>query len=419
VSTALAVAGVTAVLRGLLEAWLADQDANAALGGANAEVTATAPDLIELSGPNAVPRLNLFLHQVTLNQGWRNVDLPSTTGAGVRSTTPPLAINLHYLLTAYGPQPLQAEVLLGYGMQLLHDSAVVSRRSVDGLLPPTLSTSGLGAQIEQLRITPELMGTEEISKLWAALQAKYRPSVAYEVSVVLIQATRPGRAAPPVLSRGAIDTATGREGGIGVVANLLPSSPGITAVSPPNGQPGARIGETVEVEGHRLEGAARVIVLDNRQYGIHQETAALSGTSGTLVKFKVPAPLAVGTYALSVLITEAGGRIRMTNRLALTVVPDITTPFPIAVAVDPHGAATLTIACVPDVQPSQQASVILGDREIPAEPHPIPTLTLHFSIPDAALGDHLTRLRIDGVDSLVVDRSAVPPVFLDRVVKIS
>ena len=87
-------------------------------------------------------------------------------------------------------------MLLGYGMQLLHDSAVVSRKSVDGLLPPTLSTSGL-APIEQLRITPEVMRTEEISKLWAALQAKYRPSVAYEVSVVLIQATRPGRAAPP------------------------------------------------------------------------------------------------------------------------------------------------------------------------------------------------------------------------------
>ena len=74
-STALAVAGVTAVLRGLLEAWLADQDANAALGGANAEVTATAPDLIELSGPNAVPRLNPFLHQVTLNQGWRTMSI--------------------------------------------------------------------------------------------------------------------------------------------------------------------------------------------------------------------------------------------------------------------------------------------------------------------------------------------------------
>ena len=181
---------------------------------------------------------------------------------------------------------------------------------------------------------------------------------------------------PRVLSRGAIDTTTGREGGIGVVANLLPSSPGITAVNPPNGQPGARIGETVEVEGHRLEGAARVIVLDNRQYGIHQETAALSGTSGTLVKFKVPAPLAVGTYALSVLITGAGGRARINHRLALTVVPDITTPFPIAVAADPHGAAALTIACcVPDVQPSQQASVILGDRESPRirtrpRPHP-------------------------------------------------
>jgi hypothetical protein len=72
-STALAVAGVTAVIRGLLESWLADQDANTALGGANAAVTALPPDLIELSGSNAGPKLNLFLHQVSPNPGWRNV----------------------------------------------------------------------------------------------------------------------------------------------------------------------------------------------------------------------------------------------------------------------------------------------------------------------------------------------------------
>ena len=61
-STALAVAGVTAVLRSMLEVWLNDQDANAALNGANAEVTAVAPDTIDL-GDGAAPRLNLFLHQ--------------------------------------------------------------------------------------------------------------------------------------------------------------------------------------------------------------------------------------------------------------------------------------------------------------------------------------------------------------------
>ena len=55
VSNALAIAGVTAVLRGLLDAWLQDHDANSALGGASASVTALPPDTIELTGANAEP----------------------------------------------------------------------------------------------------------------------------------------------------------------------------------------------------------------------------------------------------------------------------------------------------------------------------------------------------------------------------
>jgi hypothetical protein len=30
------------------------------------------------------------------------------------------------------------------------------------------------------------------------------------------------------------------------------------------------------------------------------------------------------------------------------------------------------------------------------------------------VGSHLVRLRVDGIDSLIVDRSAAPPAFLDR-----
>src|SRR5438874_11056323 len=123
-STALAVAGVTAVVRSMLAAWLTEQNANTALGGANAEVSAVAPDTIELTGANAGPRLNLFLHHVSANPGWRNVDLPAIAGDGRRATSPPLALDLHYLLTAYGPAELQPEVLLGLGMQRLHQEPV-------------------------------------------------------------------------------------------------------------------------------------------------------------------------------------------------------------------------------------------------------------------------------------------------------
>ena len=423
ISTALAVAGVTAVLRGMLEAWLSVQNANAALSGANAEVTAVAPDTIELSGANATPRLNLFLHQVSPNPGWHNVDLPSADTRGRRTTRPPLALDLRYLLTAYGPVELQAEVLLGYGMQLLHEVPVLERNEIEDRLPQALRGSHLGRQVELIKVTPEPMSTDELSKLWSALQAHYRPTASYHVSVVLIESEQEGRVVLPVLTRGPVDPATGRERGITVELGLVPSLPGITAVRPPNRQPGAVLGDTVEIEGHHLDGSLRAVRLENRILGIDREIAALAGSESGLLRFTVPlqpAALAVGTYNLRVLVQRPGeGRRRESNQLSLTIVPHITTALPLIAARDPQGDATVSLNCRPQVRPHQSASIVLGAREVPAEPHLNPTGTLTFEVEEALPGDHLVRLRIDGIDSLLVDRTSTPPTFLNRVVRIT
>ena len=410
-STALAVAGVTAVLRGMLEAWLADQNVNAALNGANAEVTAVAPDIIDL-GADAVPRLNLFLHQVSQNAGWRNVDSPSHDARGQRSASPPLALDLHYLLTAYGRQELHAEVLLGYGMQLLHEVPVLDRGEIEGRLPAALLPSQLGRQVEMIKITPQPMGTEEVSKLWAALQAHYRPTAAYQVSVVLIESVRSGRSVLPVLTRA-----------IAVRPDLLPSLPGITAVRPPNDQPGAVFGNIITVDGHHLDGTGRGVRLQNRQLGIDREIAANAGAESGRLQFTVPnlpADLPVGTYAVRALVLRPGETARReSNRLSLTIVPEITTAFPIAVARDAQGTATIPIACRPDLRPHQRAALIVGTREVLAEPHPAPTANLTFQVPDAPVGTHFLRLRVDGIDSLLVNHSVTPPAFLDRRITIT
>ena len=84
---------------------------------------------------------------MTPNQGWRNVNLPSRNGTGERLTNPPLALNLHYLLTAYGAQDFNAEILLGYAMQLLHETPVFARRDIrlaHGSDPSGVSPVGTG-----------------------------------------------------------------------------------------------------------------------------------------------------------------------------------------------------------------------------------------------------------------------------------
>jgi hypothetical protein len=412
-SSALAIAGVTAVLRSMLESWLNDQNANAALGGANAEVTAVAPDTIELTGADARPRLNLYMYQVTSNSGWRNVDLPTTDDRGARSTNPPLALDLRYLLTAYGAREFDAEVLLGYGMQLLHMVPVPSREQIGGRLPLALQPSLLGQQVEMIKITPEVMSTEELSKLWAAFQARYRPTAAYVASVVLIESPSAGRVPLPVLTRG-----------IRVQPDLLPTLPGITAVRPPNGQPGAVLGDVVTIEGHRLNGTNRRVRLENRQLGVELDIAAQPGAETGLLRFIVPndpAALPVGTYAVQILVQPPGeASQRVSNWLSLTVLPNILTDLPIDIVRDEGGTATISLNFTPRVRPDQRAALVIGSLEVIAPERTESTDTLEFVMVDAPEGTFLVRLRFGGYDSLVIaDYTATPPTFLDRRVNIT
>src|SRR5215211_5297880 len=133
-SSPLAIAAVTAVLKDLLDNGLIDHSVSAAVGGP-VVVTAHAPQRIK-TDENEVAQLNLFLYQVTPNPGWRNAGLPSRNGSGNLLTNPPLALDLHYLLTAYGKQDFEAEILLGYAMHLLHETPVLTREAIRKTLGP-------------------------------------------------------------------------------------------------------------------------------------------------------------------------------------------------------------------------------------------------------------------------------------------
>jgi hypothetical protein len=57
--------------------------------------------------------------------------------------------------------------------------------------------------------------------------------------------------------------------------------------------------------------------------------------------------------------------------------------------------------------PGQPVYLLLGDRQVP----PAQLAPLRFVVADAAVGEFLARVRVDGVDSRLVDRSVIPPVF--------
>jgi hypothetical protein len=212
-SSALAIASVTQVIKDLLNNGLFDHDITGTING-NVKVTSLPPDLVTTSVDEPA-QLNLFLYLVTPNTGWRNQEYPSLNRAGDRISNPPLALNLHYLLTSYCSNELHTEILLGYGMQLLHENPVLTREAIrKSLAPPSdvdstglpanlqsLSTSDLADQLEMIKIVPETMNIEELSRLWTAFQSKFRPSAAYMASVVLIESTKSTKSALPVRTR--------------------------------------------------------------------------------------------------------------------------------------------------------------------------------------------------------------------------
>ena len=72
-STALAIAGVTAVLRDLLNDGMVNHNVSGMLGS-NVTVSVLAPDrVVPVNGAEA-SQINLFLYLVTPNPGWRNFD---------------------------------------------------------------------------------------------------------------------------------------------------------------------------------------------------------------------------------------------------------------------------------------------------------------------------------------------------------
>lgn len=213
-SNAIAIAAVTAVLKDLLENGLVSDSITTSVG--DVIVTALPPDRISV-GTDERAQLNLFLYQVTQNRNvdWVSRELRSDHRLPLikdpRSKNPPLALDLHYLLTVYGAKDFQAEILLGYAMQLLHEMPVLTHDIIHtalknastvstGVLSQALagvSVSELTEQVGQIKICPEFFNMEETSKLWSVLQTQYRPSVAYQASMVLIDSRSSNKPVEP------------------------------------------------------------------------------------------------------------------------------------------------------------------------------------------------------------------------------
>lgn len=418
-STGLAISGVTAVLQFYLNQLYMSPPFNAG----TVQVTSVAPDLVqqqlEGNASEAENQVNLFLHQVTHNASWRNVDLPSLAADGkTRLTSPPLALDLHYLLTVYATDPWQAEALLGYGLQLLHENPVLVRSDItaalqqlnilypmSALLMP-LAACGLADQIEMIKITPETLGREELAWLWTALKADYRPTFPFQVSVVLIQPQQATSLALPVLQRN-VNVNPIRPAQILQVLSIEPAN--IMQALPPPGEIAAAPTDTVTVTGENLSGVTRVS-LTNARHGI-QYTVPATAVTATSFSF-MPNHTLAGIYDFAAqLIDATTNEVVQTNTLAIALAPVL-----------PSQTATVagnqvTVTFNPNAAEGQTVLLALGSSTAPALPFTGSQGSLNFAFPALPSSPALGRLQVDGVSSQVeVDWTAQPPTFMGPMV---
>jgi hypothetical protein len=392
VSTFLAVAGVTSTLRSLLKDRLQ----------ISATVTAAPPD-VTVTGV-AGRRLNLYLYHLAENAALKNQQIPGQ-GHPSEYGRPPLSLNLHYLLTAFGSSEdapdadLQAQQLLADGMRILHDFPIIPddlHEGDDPLKPLILDPSLLG-EFERVKITLSPTSLEEFSKLWMALPAaSFRRSVAYEVAVVQIESERARRAPLPVRRR--------------QVVALPFSSPFIADLTrdvPFEGMAVAvaETGDTIVLTGRNLRAPSTRV-------RIGTVLSVIPAPQPDRITMTVPATVSAGVQTVQVihdvLLPSEPGQPPVAHRgfesnlAALVVLPKL-----LGLSPSPAGPGTVVTATVdPPVLAQQERTLLLGDFTVPGEPvapGTPPSTTATFRLPSGTKrlppGSYLARVRIDGADS--------------------
>jgi hypothetical protein len=378
-SNVLAIAAATRTLRNLLMSQMPLLDSDLS----DLEVTMQPLDVARKGISKA--QLNVYLYQVVFNAAWRNLDMPGRTRPG-ETAQPALALNLHYLITAWGRGESDTDAVnhrvLAAAMSTLHDRPVLDGNDIRNALPD----NDLANQIERIRFTPLPQSVDEISKLWTAFQTNYRVSSAYEATVVLIDSQAPSKASLPVLKRGAQDQG---------VFSSVSAAPVLSALTLAHQQTAARLGDDIVLSGSQLTTANALLRFSSLRLDAPVDVTPAPGSApGTLGVHladpsqdpDAPSRWAPGIYTVALLLQPSGLPAIMSNELPLALAPSISVNPLIASA----GTISLTIDCLPRVRDGQRVFLLFAN---------------------VVKGTYTVRLRVDGADSIPVDFSGSVPAF--------
>jgi Pvc16 N-terminal domain len=408
VSNSLAVAMVTAALRRVLgEVLVAVPDG----GVENARVTTLRPDMLSAADGDA-RGINIFLYQVATNAALAGHMLPVRRADGSLVNRPEQALDLYYLLTFSGNEnALEPQRMLGAAMTGLVAEPVLGRQKLrDIIAADARADQGTWEKFSDLPDQPELvrfsllpLSLQELYNLWSTFfQTPYRLSVAYQASVVLLDADLMVRPALPVLTRGVEAAALS----IPVVSRVIADSGPVDPIVP---------GSVIRIEGERLRGADLTrIRLDDTE-----TPAPAAGVTGTRITMPLPTATPAGLHSLQVrhprLIgtppaERAGAESAVVPLLVRPVVGAVTT------AAGAAGAVQVAVRVQPPVGRSQRVVLLLNERQppagragrayaftapLPAANAPATADRVTVAATGVAPGTYLVRLQVDGAQSVL------------------
>jgi hypothetical protein len=364
----------------------------------NVQVTVGAPPEADPTGTAAEPaRVNLFLYRVTESTALKNSEIPGHGTPGAFGH-PPLSLELHYLLTAYGTTtdgdfPSDSKLahhLLGNAMRVLHDFPIIppqlNRQTVPPVGTPILDSSLLD-EFERVKLCLDPVSLDDLAKVWTALEQPFRVAAAYSVNVVQIESRQPRRAPRPV----------GEPPAAGPRVFAVPMrGPGIDAIlvrrfDDPSGAEHpyayARIGDTLILRGSGFGTAAANVILGGLSIPIapsSPERIEVVVPDADIGGVPIPPEhrLMPGVQTVSMVVGVPG--LPQTgfpsNQAAFMLVPFVGALLPALAAVP----RTLTIQGNRLYSPQLAGEALVGRASIPRDEYATPTDTqVTVALPDA------------------------------------
>lgn len=130
--------------------------------------------------------LSLYLYRVMVNEHARSQPVGN-------DSPPPLAVDLHFLITIWSESAAAEQTLCAWAMSQLHQQPVMDVSS--------LTEEGGWSTNDMVKIIPTELSNEDLMRIWDALAPDYRLSLSYIARVVSIDSAEISTGLPVVATR--------------------------------------------------------------------------------------------------------------------------------------------------------------------------------------------------------------------------